>query len=811
MSLDNFPNLSLAVASPINSINRRQRSNTSPSQSICSQKLVSINPQSSLAHLSAPINHSQTPAQDFKQEEDEPEHEQNQSSSIGHENANLCSSAPRSNFKSSLKREAHSPVYLDPDTILLASSNDNFRFTSSDNSNYLTRRVVQCNSNRIRSSDSDVTSISSQDENVNFSRRPKKDNDREIVSLKNKRRTHGQRNKWTKEETEALVRGCNTFAIGQWKAIRDSEPLLSKRSPGDLKDRFRTYFPDAYRQHYPNAKTHISSRVRSVDSNGNPLFGESAIRRERKQFSVEEDAALKRGYLQFGTAWSSIQRDPILASRKATDLRDRFRNAFPDLYAAAGYKPRSRKASGSQAYELSPSPYQQHGTFEAIDLSVYSPYPSRTISHLHPDQYQLPSLDFLKAHGANAFSDFRMMMSSRPMPVGNEAFPFEDSHSAAVTMSPAIPSHLTNITPRPNIATPRPNDTTPRPRTMLTAPSPAEPDSAGIGSNEPAFQPLIPSSTKPPKSLHKTQSSMDLNRFSNFLWADPSCNHLTTEDNIRASISCVAFTDFFDYGSSSTLPRRDDEFFQKQSQVAQTSVGVTGNLGEGGVKLDTSDSPVIPKLEPDFTMLKNINNTTDWLQELEIASQTFPSAFDISCFTSDQILESQDGASCDSSLISGEPPIDPIDDRVIYTGDGMTSEGKPQPQPQSFFLSSAHVRDFLSNSHFIESNNHNLISDPLKKDMGHHAEVTTKASHQSPHVISGGHEKNQRDVRNAEQLNQVTLCPPLNLPPGLNPSPSCSPLSPISSSSSMYSSSSTSSVSLLSSSPTQNRSHFTNI
>jgi hypothetical protein len=60
----------------------------------------------------------------------------------------------------------------------------------------------------------------------------------------------------------------------------------------------RTYFPDAYRKHYPNAKTHISSRVRSVDSNGNPLFGENAVRRERKQFSPEEDAALKRGYVK---------------------------------------------------------------------------------------------------------------------------------------------------------------------------------------------------------------------------------------------------------------------------------------------------------------------------------------------------------------------------------------------------------------------------------------------------------------------------------------------------------------------------------
>lgn len=35
-----------------------------------------------------------------------------------------------------------------------------------------------------------------------------------------------------------------------------------------------------------------------------------------------------------------IAKNPALASRRSTDLRDRFRNAFPDLYEKAGYKPR---------------------------------------------------------------------------------------------------------------------------------------------------------------------------------------------------------------------------------------------------------------------------------------------------------------------------------------------------------------------------------------------------------------------------------------------------------------------------------------
>lgn len=41
--------------------------------------------------------------------------------------------------------------------------------------------------------------------------------------------------------------------------------------------------------------------------------------------------------------WSTIVKDPIFQEqkRRSTDLRDRFRNAFPHLYQAAGYKPRS--------------------------------------------------------------------------------------------------------------------------------------------------------------------------------------------------------------------------------------------------------------------------------------------------------------------------------------------------------------------------------------------------------------------------------------------------------------------------------------
>lgn len=62
-----------------------------------------------------------------------------------------------------------------------------------------------------------------------------------------------------------------------------------------------------------------------------------------------------------GTVWATIVKDPVFQSRRSTDLRDRFRNAFPDLYQQAGYKPRpARKTqkprtSGMYSDEAGPS------------------------------------------------------------------------------------------------------------------------------------------------------------------------------------------------------------------------------------------------------------------------------------------------------------------------------------------------------------------------------------------------------------------------------------------------------------------------
>ncbi len=85
-----------------------------------------------------------------------------------------------------------------------------------------------------------------------------------------------------------------------------------------------------------------SHRIRPEDLAGLGIQGPFPIakRKERRLFTEEEDADLLKGYKAHGPQWSRIREDASLDlhSRRAVDLRDRFRNRYPDLYAKAGFK-----------------------------------------------------------------------------------------------------------------------------------------------------------------------------------------------------------------------------------------------------------------------------------------------------------------------------------------------------------------------------------------------------------------------------------------------------------------------------------------
>jgi Myb-like DNA-binding domain len=125
-------------------------------------------------------------------------------------------------------------------------------------------------------------------------------------------------------------------------------------------NRFRTYFPEDYKRLYPNA---TSTRERTTPQSGlaarqaAPAFNK-AKRKDRIAFTKAEDENLLIGFGRHRGKWSLIQKDDSLGlkHRRSTDLRDRFRNAFPEQYIRAGFKsPPVKQRHLAQKKKKSPS------------------------------------------------------------------------------------------------------------------------------------------------------------------------------------------------------------------------------------------------------------------------------------------------------------------------------------------------------------------------------------------------------------------------------------------------------------------------
>ncbi|KAI5845516.1 hypothetical protein BZA05DRAFT_146469 [Tricharina praecox] len=195
------------------------------------------------------------------------------------------------------------------------------------------------------------------------------------------------RRKWTEQETNDLIIGCREHGVGNWKKVLDDPKYkFDDRSAVDLKDRFRTCFPKEYRKDAMLAEQQVKLEATQEGMEAlvevghmhtmlgpaptqQPERGRRKVtktelhhaevlkglgisdrfpkvaRRERREFTAEEDHRLLQGFQIYGPSWSRIQGDPALhlAHRRSTDLRDRFRNAFPDRYESAGFKARPRQ------------------------------------------------------------------------------------------------------------------------------------------------------------------------------------------------------------------------------------------------------------------------------------------------------------------------------------------------------------------------------------------------------------------------------------------------------------------------------------
>lgn len=228
--------------------------------------------------------------------------------------------------------------------------------------------------------------------------------------------------RWTEGETEQLMQGVRKHGIGKWKQIlADPDLKFDRRSSVDLKDRFRVRLPDAYRdrdmavdekstvqvivepgesndsaQEFPSSNTPKSSRqtdqrtfpgslLSTSEQGPQPASGStlpnatpdedvapgSAVvskiqRRKRRPWTTVEDNDLLRGVQRHGFQWTMIHDDASLnlSHRKATDLRDRIRNMFPDGYKNAGTRSTSKKEPAEGSRTLPPLVLDDDGDWD---------------------------------------------------------------------------------------------------------------------------------------------------------------------------------------------------------------------------------------------------------------------------------------------------------------------------------------------------------------------------------------------------------------------------------------------------------------
>lgn len=204
-------------------------------------------------------------------------------------------------------------------------------------------------------------------------------------SGKGRKRAAKPRRKWSEQETNHLLLGVNRHGVGKWTSIlEDPDFKFNGRTAGDLKDRFRTCCPDELRGSTRSAQAGsaaVSAKeakqkpkkglhsenilIEDVeDDDAGPIQNDSdstprrrksrahrkrledlvelgisgpfkkSHRRERRPFTDKDDREILDGLDIYGPAWTKIQRDPRfhLSTRQPTDLRDRVRNKYPDIY-----------------------------------------------------------------------------------------------------------------------------------------------------------------------------------------------------------------------------------------------------------------------------------------------------------------------------------------------------------------------------------------------------------------------------------------------------------------------------------------------
>lgn len=138
-----------------------------------------------------------------------------------------------------------------------------------------------------------------------------------------------------------------------WTSIaQDPDLNISHRTGPQVRDRFRTKFPELY-----------SGDVKQDPSKRRPLL--KSIHR-KGVWNDAEDADLEKGYQKHGFSWARIVSDPELSLGHKTgpQVRDRFRTRFPKSYgedirhSSGDGTPRKKKKNRKPEESNQPLPVQ---------------------------------------------------------------------------------------------------------------------------------------------------------------------------------------------------------------------------------------------------------------------------------------------------------------------------------------------------------------------------------------------------------------------------------------------------------------------
>ncbi|EEY15977.1 conserved hypothetical protein [Verticillium alfalfae VaMs.102] len=189
-------------------------------------------------------------------------------------------------------------------------------------------------------------------------------------SVKTRKKAMKPRRKWSESETTHLLLGPHSGGISRiasGRAVRQSFgrtarkrqrrrsilfPRRLRESKGKAKtgllseniliDPDEAFDPDQCQQNTNDAEAvvkHKKSRAHRKKIEDLAELGihgpfKKSHRRERRPFSEQDDLQILEGLDKYGPSWTKIQRDPrfSLSGRQPTDLRDRVRNKYPDVY-----------------------------------------------------------------------------------------------------------------------------------------------------------------------------------------------------------------------------------------------------------------------------------------------------------------------------------------------------------------------------------------------------------------------------------------------------------------------------------------------